>query len=67
DEAKMMSPDEVAAETLNAVLGRKRSIILSFQGKLTALLSKFIPGIMDTLVFNTIAKEKDSPVQGLKP
>ena len=63
DEASMMSADEVASEVLKAVLGRKRGITLTFQGKLTAFLNKWIPGIMDTLVFNTIAKEKDSPLQ----
>ncbi|MCH7398260.1 SDR family oxidoreductase [Belliella sp. DSM 107340] len=61
DEAKMMSPEEVAEHILNATAKRKREIVLTTQGKLAVFLNKWIPGIMDGVVYNQMAKEKDSP------
>lgn len=61
DEAKMMQPEEVAWHTLKAIEKRKSTLILTTQGKLTVLLSKFFPKFMDKMVFNTMAKEPDSP------
>ena len=61
EEAKMMSAQEVAIEMLKAVLKRKRDLVLTGQGKLAVFLNKWIPGIMDGIVYNHMAKEKDSP------
>jgi dehydrogenase/reductase SDR family member 7B len=61
DEAGMMSADEVANRMLKATLQRKRDLVLTFQGKLAVWLNKFIPGTMDKIVYNTMAKEPDSP------
>lgn len=61
DEAKMMSAQQVAEEILKATQKRKRDLILTSQGKLAVFLNKWIPGIMDDLVYREMAKEKDSP------
>jgi dehydrogenase/reductase SDR family member 7B len=61
DEAKMMSAEEVAAYIVAATVKRKREIVLTTQGKLAVFLNKWIPGIMDGVVYNQMAKEKDSP------
>jgi short-subunit dehydrogenase len=61
DEEKMMTPEEVAKAIYKAVLKRKRDLILTRQGKLASFLNKWMPGIMDTIVYNHMAKEKDSP------
>ena len=61
EEAKMMSAEEVAMEMLKGVLKRKRDLVLTGQGKLAVFLNKWIPGIMDGVVYNVMAKEKDSP------
>lgn len=61
EEQKMMQPDEVAAHILNAVIKRKRDLVLTTQGKLTIFLNKRFPALMDRLVYNHLAKEKDSP------
>jgi dehydrogenase/reductase SDR family protein 7B len=61
DEGKMMSSEEVAHEILTATLNRKRDLILTLQGKMAVFLNKWIPGIMDGMVFREMAKEKDSP------
>lgn len=61
EEAKMMSAEEVANEILKATLKRKRDLVLTGQGKLAVFLNKWMPGIMDGIVYNHMAKEKDSP------
>ncbi|QHT68354.1 SDR family oxidoreductase [Rhodocytophaga rosea] len=61
EEAKMMSAEEVARHILKATQQRKRDMVLTTQGKLAVFLNKWIPGIMDTIVYNQMAKEKDSP------
>lgn len=63
DEGKMMSAEEVADAILNATKKRKRDLVLTSQGKLTVFLNKWLPKLMDTMVYNTLAKEKDSPLR----
>lgn len=59
-EEKMMTADEVAKIIADGVENRARTLIMTRQGKLTVALSKFIPGILDKLVYNMFAKEKNS-------
>ena len=61
DESKMMTAEEVAIKVLDAVERRKRTLILTSQGKLTVLLNRFFPALVDRLVFNHMAKEPDAP------
>ncbi len=61
DEDKMMSAEEVAQHIKKAVKKRKRTLVLTGQGKLTVLLNKFFPKLVDKLVYNHMAKEPDSP------
>jgi short-subunit dehydrogenase len=63
DEEKMMSAEEVARHILKATVRRKRDLILTNQGKLTVFLNKWLPGFMDKMVYNHLAKEKDSPLK----
>lgn len=65
-EEKMMTADEVAARILKATQRRKREIIMTSQGKLTVFLNRWLPGLTDKLVYNVMAKEKDSPFKQLK-
>ena len=60
-ETKMMQPEEVAAHIYKAIKTRKRDLILTGNGKLTVLLNKFFPSLMDKMVYNHMAKEPDSP------
>jgi short-subunit dehydrogenase len=59
-EEKMMTSDEVAKIIADGVENRTRTLIMTGQGKLTVFLSKLLPGLLDKLVYNTIAKEKNS-------
>ncbi len=61
NEGEMMSAEEVAIYILDAVAKRKRSLILTRQGRLTVLLNKIIPGKLDKMVFKHMASEPDSP------
>ena len=59
NEEKMMSSEEVAEIITNGVISRKRTLIMTSQGKLTVFLSKWLPGLLDKLVYNHFTKEKD--------
>lgn len=61
DEGKMMTSAQVAEEILKASQRRKRDLVLTVQGKMVVFLNKWMPGIMDGVVFREMAKEKDSP------
>ncbi len=60
-EDKMMTSAECAAHIYQAVVKRKRSLVLTTQGKLTVFLNKWFPGFMDKMVLNVMKKEADSP------
>lgn len=60
-EEKMMTAEEVAESIFSAAEKRKKRLILTRQGKLTVFLNKWMPGKMDKMVFNHMAKEDDSP------
>jgi short-subunit dehydrogenase len=59
-EEKMMTSEEAAKIIADGVEARERTLIMTGQGKLTVFLSKLIPGILDKLVYNVFAKEKDA-------
>jgi short-subunit dehydrogenase len=61
DESSMMTSEEVAMHIAKAIQARKKTLILTTQGKFTVLLNKFFPSFMDNIVYNHMAKEKDSP------
>ena len=61
DEATMMTAEEVANHIYKATVSRKRDLVLTNQGKLTVFMNKFFPSFMDKMVYNVLAKEKDSP------
>jgi short-subunit dehydrogenase len=59
-EEKMMTADQVAAVIADGVENRARTLIMTGQGRLTVLLSKFLPALLDKLVYNVFTKEKDA-------
>jgi dehydrogenase/reductase SDR family protein 7B len=61
DEGKLMTAEQVASEIAEAIDKRKRTLLLSMQGRLTILINKFFPSLMDKVVYNHMAKEPDSP------
>jgi short-subunit dehydrogenase len=63
EEEKMMTSEECAGHIYRATVKRKRSLVLTTQGKLTVFLNKWIPGLTDRLVYNAMAKEENSPLR----
>lgn len=63
DEGKMMSAEECARHIYKAVMKRKRSIILTTQGKLAVFLNKWLPSLADKMVYNVMAREANSPIR----
>jgi len=61
NEEKMMSAEKVAEHIVNGVIDNKRQVILTSQGKMTVLLNKLFPKLMDKMVYNHMAKEPNSP------
>jgi short-subunit dehydrogenase len=59
-EDKMMTPEEVANIIANGIENRERTLIMTLQGKLTVLLSKFLPAFLDKQVFKVFAREKNA-------
>ncbi len=58
DEGKMMSSEKVAHFLREAVVERRRTLILTAQGKLTVFLNKWLPGLTDKLVLANFRKEE---------
>ena len=50
DEGKMMSAEECARHILNAIEKRKRTLVLTFNGKQTVFMNKFFPALADKMV-----------------
>lgn len=58
NEQKMMTSEEVAEHTVKAIENRKRSLVLTSQGKLTVFLNKWLPGLMDWVTLKHLRKEE---------
>lgn len=52
DEGKIMTAEECAHHILKAIEKRKRTLILTFTGKMTVLINKFFPSLADRLTYN---------------
>ena len=57
DEQSLMSSEEVAQHILNAVVKRKRTLILTFTGKRTVFMNKFFSALTDRLTRNFFYKK----------
>ncbi|MBX2897552.1 MAG: SDR family oxidoreductase [Cyclobacteriaceae bacterium] len=57
-EEKMMTAEECALHIYKAIVKRKRTLILTGQGRLTVWLNKWWPSLADKLVYSTMAKER---------
>lgn len=63
EEGKMMSADTVAGLIADGIVARKRTLIMTGQGKLTVWINKLLPGLADKLVFNHFTKEKNALIK----
>jgi NAD(P)-dependent dehydrogenase (short-subunit alcohol dehydrogenase family) len=63
DEGGLMSAEACAVRILDAILARKRTVIMTGQGKLTVWLNKLFPAFTDGQVYKHFKKEPGSPLQ----
>lgn len=63
NEAKMMTPQQVAHIVARGIRRRKRLCLMEWEGRGTHLLKKFFPGLVDRLFYAVMAKEPDSPLK----
>jgi dehydrogenase/reductase SDR family protein 7B len=63
NEAEMMSAEECAAHIYRATVKRKRTLILTTQGRLAVFLNKWLPSFADKMVYNVMAKEANAPIR----
>ncbi|WP_316809795.1 SDR family oxidoreductase [Pedobacter heparinus] len=63
EEGEMMSAEEVASNIVNGIAARKRTLVMTGQGKLTVWINKLLPALADKLVFNHFAKEKKALIK----
>ncbi len=62
DESKLMSPVYVAKWVLRGIKRKRRNKLLTWQGRLTALLQRIVPDLVDLAYYNELSKEPDSPI-----
>ncbi len=60
-EEKMMTAAACAQHIYNATVKRKKTLVLTSEGKITVFLNKWASGMMDKMVYNAMAKEENSP------
>jgi short-subunit dehydrogenase len=63
DEKKLMTAEECAHIIIKGIENRKRTIVMTGQGKLAVWLNKLLPGVADKLVYKHFLKEPDSPLK----
>jgi short-subunit dehydrogenase len=63
DETKMMTPEYVAKQMLKGIKRKKRNMILSWEGRLTALFQRIFPNTVDKAYYSALSRETDSPLK----
>jgi dehydrogenase/reductase SDR family member 7B len=61
NEKGMMPPEKVAVRTIDAIIHRRRLLILTLEGKLIIALQRLFPTLLDKIVYQQMAKEPNSP------
>jgi dehydrogenase/reductase SDR family member 7B len=58
-----MTAEECALHIYKATVKRKRTLILTTQGKLAVILNKWLPSLADKMVYNVMSKEANAPIK----
>jgi len=61
EEGSMMTAEECARYVYEATVKRRRTLVLTTQGKLAVFMNKWLPGLADRVVFSIMSKEPNSP------
>jgi len=63
DESGLMSAEDCARIILDAMQRRRRTVVMTDQGRLTVWMNKLFPRLADRLVYRHFLKEPGSPLQ----
>ncbi len=63
DESKLMSAAQCASIIMSGIAKRKRTIVMTGQGKLTVLINKLFPALADKMVYKHFLNEPESPLK----
>ncbi len=63
DEAKMMTPEQVARIVARGIRRRKRLCLMEAEGRATHFVKKFAPAFLDRMFYMVMAREPDSPLK----
>ncbi len=63
DEAKMMTPEQVARIVARGMRRRKRLCLMEIEGRATHFVKKFAPAFLDRMFYRVMSKEPDSPLK----
>ena len=61
NEAKMMSPEQVAHIVEKGIRKRKRLCLMEIEGRATHFVKKFAPAFLDKMFYLVMSREPDSP------
>ena len=62
EEEKMMLPEDVARAIVRAVRRRRNYVILTLEGKMTAMVKRIAPRFLEYAAYLKMAREPDSPL-----
>jgi dehydrogenase/reductase SDR family member 7B len=63
DESKMMTAEQVSARIIRGIRKRRRTLIMTFKGKIIVFLNKMFPWFIDRQTFKAMAQEPNSPIK----
>lgn len=61
EENKMMTAEACANYIYEATTKRKRTLVLTTEGRLAVFMNKWLPGLADRIVYTVMSKEPNSP------
>jgi short-subunit dehydrogenase len=62
-EEKMMTAEECAKHIYHATTKRRRTLVLTLQGKFIVFLNKWFPSLADKIVYDVMRKEANAPIK----
>jgi short-subunit dehydrogenase len=62
EEEKMMMPEEVALALIKAVKRHRNLVILTFEGKMTAIVKRIAPRLVEHVAYRRMAREPETPL-----
>lgn len=63
DEQKLMSAEECAEIIIKSICKRRRTVVMTFIGKMTVWVNKLLPGFVDKQVYKHFYDEPNSPLK----